>query len=191
MPMPSLDTKKSKEESRVVADKEDSVGGDSERIQPEKTLFSWKAPARPFKRRDREFYVTLIAIVGIVGLVLFLAEGFMPVILLSSLVFLFYVLNTVEPETIEYQITSQGIKIADKDTLWPYLTRFWFSRRYDDNLLILETSLIPGRIELVINHSDRQALKEILVKYLKEEVAPPSFLDKAANWFSKKLPGNQ
>ena len=162
-----------------------------QKVEPEKVLVSWKAPARPFKRRDREYYVTLIAIVVIVGLVLFLVEGAMPVILLAALLFFFYILNTVEPETIEYQITNRGIKVADKASGWELLKRFWFSRRFDSTLLIFETVFIPGRLEIVVNKEDKDKIKKALLEYLNEEEAPPSFLDKAANWFTKKLPGNK
>lgn len=160
------------------------------RREPEKDLLTWTAPARPFKRRDREFYLTLIAIAGIIGLVLFLIEGFMPVILIVSLVFLFYVLSTVEPENIEYKITNKGIKIVDKRTDWGLMNRFWFSRRLDNELLIVETLGLPGRMELVINPGDKEEIRKALSAYLIEEEAPPSFLDKAANWFAKKLPNS-
>ena len=52
------------------------------RREPERDLVVWQAPARPFKRRDRKFYVTVISLVGAVSLILFLAEGAMPVVLL-------------------------------------------------------------------------------------------------------------
>jgi len=160
------------------------------RREPEKDLVTWTAPARPFKRRDREFYITIIAIAGIVGLVLFLIEGFMPVILIVSLVFLFYVLSTVEPENIEYKITNKGIKIVDKRTDWALMNRFWFSRRFDSELLVVETLGLPGRMELVVNSKDKEEIKKALSSYLVEEEAPPSYLDKAANWFAGRLPGN-
>ena len=86
------------------------------RREPEKDLVIWTAPARPFKRRGRQFYVTVFAIAGIVSLILFLAEGIMPVILIISLVFLYYVLSTVQPEDIEYKVTTKGIRIANKLT---------------------------------------------------------------------------
>ena len=160
------------------------------RREPEKDLVSWTAPARPFKRRDREFYITILAIAGIVGLVLFLIEGFMPVILIVSLVFLFYVLSTVEPENIEYKITNKGIKVVDKRTDWSLINRFWFSRRFDSELLVVETLGLPGRMELVINQEDKERIRKTLSSYIVEEEAPPSYLDKAANWFAKKLPNS-
>src|SRR5690348_11084601 len=81
--------------------------------ETEKDLVVWTAPARPFKRRTRDFYVTIFAMAAVTGLVLFLIDGFLPVILIISLVFLVYVLSTVEPENIQYKITNLGIKMAD------------------------------------------------------------------------------
>lgn len=155
---------------------------------PEKDLFSWKAPGRPFKRRDREFWIKVLAIAGIAGLILFIIEGLMPVILIISLIFLFYILSTVEPDVIDYKITNKGIKIADKRTAWGLLTRFWFSKRFNSELLIFETPVLPGRLELVINPKDKTAIRKALSAHLPEEEASPSNMDKAANWFSKKLP---
>jgi hypothetical protein len=169
-----------KEEDKPVVNKD----------EPERDLVIWTAAARPFKRRDREFYITILAIAGIVGLILFLVEGFMPVVLLVSLIFLFYVLSTVEPEAIEYGITNKGVKIAGKLTEWKVLTRYWFSRRFDSELLIFEEVTIPGRMETVLDATKKEEIKKALNLYLKEEEAPPSFLDKAANWLTKKLPGN-
>ncbi len=176
---PKESTLKEREERPVVI-----------RPEPERDLATWQAPARPFKRRNKEFYVTIVAIAAIVGLVLFLVEGFMPVILIVSLIFLFYVLNTVEPEEIEYKITSKGIKVADKRTGWGVMVRFWFSKRFDNELLVVETLTLPGRMEFVINLEQKENIKKALLRYLPEEKASPSSLDKAANWFSKKLPGN-
>jgi hypothetical protein len=156
--------------------------------EPEKDLFAWRAPARPFKRRGREFWVKTVAIAGVVGLILFLIEGFMPVILIISLVFLFYILTTVEPEEIEYKVTNKGVKIAGRRTEWGLLTRYWFSRRSGNELLVFEILTLPGRLELVVNSKEKEAIKKALSAYLPEEEAPPTNLDKVANWFSKKLP---
>ena len=158
------------------------------RKEPERDLAVWVAASRPFKRRDREFYVTIMAMGGIVALVLFLVEGFMPVILIVSLFFLFYVLSTVEPEKIEYKVTTKGVKIAEKRIDWSNLGRFWFSKRFDNTLLIIESGSLPGRVELVVLPEKKEEIGKALSAYLVEEEVPPSALDKAANWFSKKLP---
>ena len=159
--------------------------------EPERDLVIWTAPARPFKRRDRQFYVTTFAIAGIVSLVLFLAEGVMPVILIISLVFLYYVLSTVEPENIEYKATTRGIKIAGRLTPWQSLTRFWFGRRFDNSLLIVETPAVPGRIEIVIRPEIKDELKKKISEFIPYEEIPVSGLDKITNWVATKLPGNK
>ena len=159
--------------------------------EPEKDLFVWRGPSRPFKTRTKEFYVTLFAIVGLVGLVLFIAEGAMPVVLLIAIVFLFYVLSTVVPEEVEYKITNQGIKVAGVRTNWEGMGRFWFTRRLDSDVLVVETFVIPGRLELVIKGEDTEVIRKNLSSYLSEEEVKPSGLEKATNWFSSKLPGNR
>ena len=154
----------------------------------EKDLITWVAPARPFKRRDKQFYVTTISIAGMVCLILFLAEGAMPVILIISLIFLYYVMSTVAPEDIEYKITNKGVKVGGRLTEWQLLGRFWFSRRFDSDLVVFETRIIPNRMELVIKSEVKEEIRKNLNEYLVEEEISPSNLDKAVDWFSKKLP---
>jgi len=161
------------------------------RREPERDLVSWSAFARPFKRRTRQFYVTAIAIASVVGLILFLAEGIMPVILLVALIFLFYVMNTVEPQTVDYKITTRGISMAGKKVDWNQLGRFWFTKRGNGEILTVETSNFPGRMEFVIKEENKEEIKKALSSYLPEEEIPPSALDKAAAWVSTKLPDNQ
>lgn len=159
--------------------------------EPEKDLVAWTAPARPFKRRDRQFYVTTFAMAGIVALVLFFAEGVMPVILIVSLVFLYYVLSTVEPENVEYKITNKGVKVSGKLTEWQYLTRFWFSQRFDAELLVMESVLVPGRIEFVITSGMKEKVRREMSAYVPYEEVPASGLDRLTGWFAKILPGGK
>jgi hypothetical protein len=161
------------------------------RREAERDLLTWSAPARPFKRRDKQFYTTIFAIAGIVSLVLFLAEGIMPVILIVALVFLYYVLSTVPPENIEYKITTKGVKVAGKLTEWQALIRFCFGVRSGSEILIFETFLIPGRIEIVINPEVKDGLKKEISAYIPYEEIPATGLDRVTNWVSQKLPGNK
>jgi hypothetical protein len=161
------------------------------RRESERDLLTWMAPARPFKRRDKQFYTTVFAIAGIVSLVLFLAEGLMPVILIVALVFLYYVLSTVQPENIEYKITTKGVRIAGKLTEWQTLIRFWFGKRTGSEILIFETFLIPGRIEIVINPEIKDGLKKEISAYIPYEEISATGLDRVTDWIAQKLPGNK
>ena len=160
------------------------------RREPETVLVSWQAPARPFKRRSKKFYVTLLGIASVASLILFIAEWAMPVILLAALLFLFFILNTVPPEVVEYQITTQGIKIAQKKTSWNLLGRFWLTEKPGQILLTLETAGFPGRLEFLIPLEKKDEIKKALSSYLPEEKISPSVLEKAATWVSEKLPEN-
>src|SRR5579859_4368652 len=149
-----------------------AVPSTSPQTDPEKDLVVWMAPARPFKRRNKDFYVTVAAMAGVTALVLFLIEGWLPVILVISLVFLFYVMSTVEPENIEYKITTKGIKIAGHLNDWAGMGRFWFTKRLDNNLLVIETRALPGRLELVIKPELEEQIKKEMTKYLTYEEVP-------------------
>ena len=157
------------------------------RFEPEKDLHSWKAPSRPFKKRGREFWVTVLSIAALLAFVLFLAEGVMPVILIISLVFLFYVLSTVTPEEIEYKITNRGVKVADKTTNWDFLTRYWFEKKLGSDVLVFESLNFPGRLETVALEKDVPKIKEVLKKYVPEEKPEQTTFDKASDWVSNKL----
>lgn len=167
---------------------DDTIPPAPQPIQPEKDLFTWRAPARPFKRRGREFWMTIIAIASLFSFIMFLAEGAMPVILVVAVIFLFYVLSNVEPEEIQYKITTKGIRVENKLTDMMLISRFWFSRRSDKNLLVLEILQIPGRLELVINSKDLEKMRKVLSIYLPEEEVPPNNFDKLSGWLSEKLP---
>lgn len=157
------------------------------RYQEEKTIFTWTAAARPFKRQTREFYVTGLSIAVLFGLILFLIDGIMPVVLIVAFGFLFYVLHNIEPEKVEYKITTFGIRIAESLNPWDNIARFWFSQRMGSDVLVLETGGIVGRVELVINLKDKPTLEKALKKYILHEEAPISLLDKSANWVAGKI----
>jgi hypothetical protein len=150
--------------------------------------FSWTVSARPFKKRDREYFVTIIAIASVVGLILFIAEGLMPVVLLTSLVFLYYILNTVEPEQVNHKITEKGILFGETLNEWESMQKFWFSQKDGFNLLNIQTVKLPGRLEIVVKSEDITKITELLKKHLPEEEVAPTFLDKTTDWIGDKLP---
>lgn len=154
--------------------------------QAEKELFSWNAPARSFQKHSHEYWIKFMTIASIFAVILYIIEGLMPVLLIIALIFLYYVLSTVEPEPIRYSITNAGLKIGNSTTEWPYITQFWFSKRANDELIIFQTTYLPGRLELV-SPADKEKLKKILLRYIPEEEKPPNRFDRAADWLSNKL----
>jgi len=154
-----------------------------------KIFYSWKAPIRPFKRRDREFWTTVLAIVFLVGLILFFVKEWFLIAAIISLTFVYYVLSTVEPEEGEFRITNRGLVYAGQTYLWENISQFWLTEKYGQRIINFEIKLgLPGRLTILVGQGEEKRIKEFLLKYLVEEEVPPNFLDKAADWLGKKVP---
>ena len=155
-----------------------------------KVLYSWLAPARSFKRRDKEFWTTVIAIVVLVGLILFFVQEFFLIAAIISLTFVYYVLSTVEPEEKEYKITNRGLVYDGVTYPWETIQQFWFSDKYGQRMVNFELfgGGISGRLSILVGKGDEKKIREILLKFLVEEEIKPNFLDNAASWLQKKIP---
>lgn len=163
-----------------------NTGGSNK--EQEQDLVVWTAPSRPFKRHGRKFYVTTFSMAGIICLVVLLAEGVMPVILIISLIFLYYILSTVQPENVEYKITNRGFKIAEKETPWEIVLRFYFLSKAGSEVLLFDLATFPGKMELVINPETKEQLKKEISAFAPYEEVLPSAMEKITGWIAKKLP---
>ena len=192
MANPSKTDKTPEVEKSVDGGVEQSSLGNKQKltVEPEKDIFVWKEASRPFRKRSREFWVTVISIASLLAFILFLAEGVMPVILISSLVFLYYVMSTVNPEEVEYGITNRGLRVADATAPWGNLVQYWFGKRLGSDILVVETTSFPFRLELVISGKDIGKIKQILGDFIPEGKNNPTYLDKTVDWVAKKLPSN-
>lgn len=158
---------------------------------PEKTkvLLRWKAPARPFKNRDREYYTTIGAIVFLLVVILFFLKEWLLIAVLISLGFVSYVLASVPPEEVEHEILNKGVKTGGKLYVWEKLVRFWFSKKWGRRILEIEVKQgFPGRLMMLINEEDRKRVEEIVGKYINYDKPEAVWGDKAAKWLTKKIP---
>jgi len=155
-----------------------------------KVLYIWRAPSRLFKRRNKEFWTTVIAIVLLVGLILFFVKEWFLIAVIIALTFVYYVLSTVEPEEMEYKITNRGIIYAGTTYLYESISQFWFSEKYGQKVVNLELrgGGLVGRITILVGKGDQARIKEILLKYLIEEEVKPNFFDNASKWLAEKVP---
>lgn len=180
------DTKNSVEKESIgIGDSAMPVVGTNEL----KVLYTWKAPTRPFKKRDKEFWVTVIAIVFLVGLILFFVKEWFLIAAIISLTFVYYVLSTVPPEEIECSLTNKGIRYAGQLQGWEMFFRFWFANRYGQRMVNLDmrTGLV-GRLSVMVGNGEEKKIRETLLKYLVEETPKPTFMDNASDWLQKKVP---
>jgi len=159
--------------------------------QPEqlKSLLVWRAPSRLFKKRDREFFSTLIAIAFLIGVILFFIKEWFAIVVLVAFAFLSYIYSTVEPEEIDYEITNRGINVHGTSYFWEEMGRFWFDEKMKQQVLYIERPVaFPYRLVILLGKQDPKKITEILTKYLLQEQPEKTWTEKAGSWLSEKVP---
>ena len=158
-------------------------------VGEEKLLYRWKAPVRPFKKRDREYYTTIAAIAFLIIIILGFLREFLLIAVVVAFAFVSYVLAAVKPEETEHQLTSRGIRTANKLYRWSDLRRYWFSEKYGQAMVMIQTVvLFPGQLLMLLSGTDKEKVRKILNERLPYEQPEQTFLDKSADWLSKKVP---
>lgn len=155
----------------------------------EKDIFNWSQMERPFKKRNREFWLTSMAILILVSIIFVFMKEFMLVVALFSILFLYYVMSTVPPSVIKYRITNRGIYWGDSRMEWDLLKRFWMKPNLDSEVVYFETYLrFPRQVSIVINPEDKDFLKKLIARRIPCLDDSPQFVDKLNLWISKKIP---
>jgi len=160
-------------------------------IVPEeaKTLFAWKAPMRPFKRRSREYFTTLGAIVFLVVVILVFLKEWLLIGVVGAVGFVTYVLATVPPHEEEHTVTNKGIRTGERFYPWEWLQQFWFTDKLGEKLLLIQTKIAsPRRLLLVLREVEEEKVKETLSKYMIADKPEETWLEKAGVWLQKKFP---
>lgn len=158
---------------------------------PVRTLISWYAPARPFRKKERSYYTTIAILAILISLILLLAGEKMLIAAVFALVFLVYVLAYNPPPDIEYKLSTQGVTIADHFYHWQELDSFYFTEKDGSVLLHIYTQLrFPIILMLVLKDAEQQEeVKKIVAKYLPfHEIAPKTWVDKWSEGLQKHFP---
>ena len=155
-----------------------------------KTLFSWEAPSRPFRKKDRSYYTTIAILVILLVLIAFLVREFLLIGVLISLGFVTYVLAFVPPNAITYKLSTQGITIGDHFYFWHLLDSFWFKKKEGQNVLFVQTRIrFPGQLMLVLGETPEEEIKKVAARFLPfHEIPRSSLFDKWAEGLQKHFP---
>lgn len=156
----------------------------------EETLLVWKSASRPFKKREKEFFTTIGAIVFLLAVILVFIKEFLLIGAILALAFVAYVLATIPPEEVEHKITSLGLESVGHFYKWEELVAFWFAEKWGQPLLVVTTKLkFPGRLVILTGTEDREKIKALLSKNLAFKEKPEkNWMDDAAKWLSEKVP---
>jgi hypothetical protein len=155
-----------------------------------KTLLSWTAPGRPFQKRGKQYFASVLLIMLLVEVILFLFGEYLLMTVVLSLVFLSFSLALVPPHNYHYRISSEGITIEDHFFLWQELYDFYFRRQQNQDVLVIRTKVfLPGELSIVLGAIHKEQVKSILLQYLPfREVVHQSFMEKSGSWLSKTFP---
>lgn len=155
----------------------------------EKVLFEWEASERAYQKKDKDFWVTAIAILILVSVILIFIKEFFLIMALISVLFLYYALSAVPPGKVKNKLTNRGIYFGELRYSWKDLKKFWFKKSMSSDTICFETELrFPRMVSLVIDTKDMGKLKEIVLKRIPMLETSPTFVDRLTKWFADRLP---
>lgn len=148
----------------------------------------WSSPSRLFKRRDKEYFTNIGAIVFLLTIILVFAREFVLIAAVLSIVFLIYVLSTVPPEDVTHRITNLGVESAGHFYRWETLGDFWFEEQWGQDMLIIRPVFGP-RIVMLLGGQDKTKVRDLAARYIPYRREPDkTWVDNAASWLTQKLP---
>ncbi len=127
----------------------------NERVIQKLTLFKWEAPVRITFSYSNKMFLILLALSLVFILYLALLGHYGLMFSLIALLFFVYVAGTTEPVNTEHLITTRGVETFDKLYEWYMLEDFWFSKKNDQYLLIIQTKLrLPTKLMMIVDKED-------------------------------------
>lgn len=154
----------------------------------EEVYIEWTSPSRLFKKRDKEYFTNIAAIVFLLSIILVFAREFVLIAAVVSIVFLIYVLSTVPPEEVKHKITNLGIESAGHFYRWETVADFWFEEQWGQTMLVLHPYLSP-RVIILLGSQNREKVREPVARHIPfKETPEKTWVDNAATWLTQKIP---
>lgn len=154
----------------------------------QEVLLAWTSPSRLFKRRDKEYFTNIGAIVFLLIVILVFAREFLLIAAVVSIVFLIYVLSTVPPEEVNHRLTNLGLESAGHFYRWEELIDFWFEEQWGQTMLVVRP-ILGTRIIVLLGKENKDDIRKLIVNYIPFREEPDrSWVDNAARWITEKIP---
>ena len=162
--------------------------GEPKEVKREEVYVSWESPSRLFKKRDREYFTNIGAIVFLLCIIFVFAGEYVLIAAVLSIVFLIYVLSTVPPEAVKHKITNLGIDSAGHFYRWEELYDFWFEEQWGQTLLVLRP-MYGSRGIILLGTQHRDTIRTLVAKHIPYRETPDkTWVDNAASWLTQKIP---
>lgn len=163
-------------------------------LQNIQTVFSWKAPLRPYKKRSSTILRFYLAVTLLLSLIIFFFGDRILLIPLWALVFLFYTLTITPPPDVENKITKFGVEVAGITLRWEALSYFYFSSRFGYTMLtvVSRAPYFYHAYAVVPDEEVRKQLTHLLSEHLIFKDKPEkTFTDRLIDWFSGLIPSDE
>lgn len=155
-----------------------------------RTLLSWTAPGRPFRKRGREFYLSSLLIALPIEIIAFLFSQYLLMLAIAAIVFVSIVMSSVPPQNFHYRVSTEGISIEDHFYIWNELYDFYFKKVEGVDTLMLRTQdFIPGELRIPLGDISRDHVRKVLLQFLPyREMVRSTFMEKSGDWLAKTFP---
>jgi len=155
-----------------------------------RTLVSWSAPGRPYRKKGKEFYLNGLLIVFLIEVILFVFSEYLLMFVVGTLYFFAIAITAVPPQNFHYRISTQGIKIEDHFYIWDELYDFYFKKIDGAHVLVVRSrSIIPGELKISLGEVPADHIRRLLINYIPyREVVRSTFMERGGEWLSKNFP---
>lgn len=154
----------------------------------EKILLEWEAYERPQKKWSKEFYSTVVVMAVLASIIFYSIEGFMPVLVIWSLVFMLWAMSRTEPRLEKYAVSSWGLKTQDRIYRFESINQFWFETKWGARLMRINLAQAPWHIVLLIDPEKEKKIKELMLQKTIYQEPPITWIDRLVKWMGEKLP---
>lgn len=143
-------------------------------------LFQWSAPDRAQINFTNKKFLVIVGLALLFSLLLVILEHYFLMATIMSLLFLLYVAGTTKPLTVKHNVTARGIDTGGKLYEWYMLDSFFFSKKEDRYMLVVNTKLnYPKTLILLLGEDDKDPLFVLLQeRLLYEEIKKWGRLDR-------------
>ncbi len=154
-------------------------------------LYTWKGPLRPYIKRSRKVIRFYLALAILLSLITVFFGNYMLLLVIWTLLFLFYVLTITPPPEVETRITQFGIETVGTTLRFDYLSHFYFTHRFTYEILTIVTH--PPYFDHFFIVIPNVEVKAAVIKYLSEHVIyqehpQKTAVDRMIDWCLKLVP---
>ncbi|MBP9691102.1 hypothetical protein KBD81_03425, partial [Candidatus Woesebacteria bacterium] len=157
----------------------------------DQTVFVWKAPLRPYKKRSTILLRFFLAVALLVSAVVFFFGDLVTILPIWALLFLFYIFAITPPPIVDNRITVFGVETAGVMLRWDVLSHYYFDERLGYQVLVLVThGPYYAHSYLVLPDAEtKSTVNAILNQHLMLMTNPPKTVtDKIIRFFSALIP---